>query len=320
MKTVLLDGGLANQMTQYIFARCVQEAQPEELVLLDDLWFFCRHDAFCEQSALSEHHEYQLTKFPNIKPLPQMSTYFDEDVWAEIVRTAQTRPPLRGGSWLPQILKENGLDFFMIAETQLRQFDGMIAQMPYYYCMPEMLQAQGNVYYFGWFTHGGWFMRHEDLFRQEFEFPPLWQAHDLQMAQEIAESTAVSVHIRRGGYARLGQATPEDYFRQAISLICKELKKNQKKRIKPPHFFVFSDEIDWCREHAAEYGLADLPYPVTYGCTERTNLDNHCDMQLMSGCDVMILELNSVYSYMAALLNPKKNKTVINPNKGRGIF
>ena len=96
--------------------------------------------------------------------------------------------------------------------------------------------------------------------------------------------------------------------------------ENQKKRIKPPHFFVFSDEIDWCREHAAEYGLADLPYPVTYGCTERTNLDNHCDMQLMSGCDVMILELNSVYSYMAALLNPKKNKTVINPNKGRGIF
>ena len=29
MKTVLLDGGLANQMTQYIFARCVQEAQPD---------------------------------------------------------------------------------------------------------------------------------------------------------------------------------------------------------------------------------------------------------------------------------------------------
>ena len=319
MKIVLLDGGLANQMTQYIFARCLQEENPDELVLLDDLWFYFRHDALCEQVAATEHHEYQLSKFPNLEQIPHMSSYFDPDVWKEIVDIAQQYPPLRGGSYLPQILKNNGLDFFMIAEAPLYQFDGKVARMPYYYYMPEMLQSQGNSYYFGWFTHGGWFMRHEEKFRHEFAFPPLWQPHDLEMVQEISESTAVAVHIRRGGYAVMGQMTPQEYFREAIKSVCAKLKK-EKKTLRPPHFFVFSDEIEWCKEHAKEYGLFNLPYPVTYGCVQRSHLDNHCDMQLMAQCDIMILELNSVYSYMAALLNPKKEKTIINPNKGRGVF
>lgn len=320
MKTVLLDGGLANQMTQYIFARCLQEANPDELVLLDDLWFYCPHDDLCRQVANIEHHEYQLDKFPNVVKIPHMSSYFDADVWQEIIRIAQSQPPLRGGSYLPQIMKDYGLDFFMIAEAPLYRFDGMIARMPYYHYMPEMLQAQGNAYYFGWFTHGGWFMSHEELFRHELALPPLWQPHDLKMEKEIRESTSVSLHIRRGGYAAINNATPEAYFQQAIHVVCKELKRVRKTLKRPPHFFVFSDEIEWCRDHAREYGIADIPYPVTYGCAERTDADNHCDMQLMAQCDIMILELNSVYSYMAALLNPKKDKKVINPNKGRGIF
>lgn len=320
MKMVLLDGGLANQMTQYVFARCLQEEHPDELVLLDDLWFYCRHVDLVERFAPSDPLEYQLNKFRNLKQIPLASSYFDKEVWQEIISNAQKRPLLRGGSHLPQIMKDSGLNFFMIAEAPLYQFDGMIARMPYYHYMPEMLQAQGNVYYFGWFTHGGWFMRHEEIFRREFELPPLWQPYDLEMAQEIAKSTAVSLHIRRGVYAELNQATPETYFQQAIQAVCKELNRNRKTLKRPPHFFVFSDEIEWVKEHAKEYGITEIPYPVTYGHAERTTMDNHCDLQLMAQCDIMILELNSVYSYMAALLNPKKNKNVINPNKGRGVF
>lgn len=320
MKMVLLDGGLANQMTQYIFARCLQEAQPDELVLLDDLWFYSPHDELCQQVSASEHHEYQLSKFLQLHQIPRASSYFDKDVWGEIIRIARQRPPLRGGSHLPQILKDSGLDFFMIAEAPLYHFDGKIARMPYYYHMPEMLYSQGNAYYFGWFTNGGWFMSHEESFRRELAFQPLWQPQDLEMSRKIAASTSVSVHIRRGGYAASNNATPQEYFRQAIRVVCDELKRRKKELKKPPQFFIFSDEVQWCKEHAGEYGLIDIPYPVTYGCSERSYLDNHCDMQLMAQCDVMILELNSVYSYMAALLNKKKDKMVINPNKGRGIF
>ena len=110
---VLLDGALCNQMTQYVFARCLQEEfkDTNELVLLDDLWYFCDHGALGHQMQSIEHHEYQLDKFPNIHPVTRASQYFDADVWAQIVKVARSLPPLNIGSFLPQILKNNGLDF-----------------------------------------------------------------------------------------------------------------------------------------------------------------------------------------------------------------
>lgn len=322
LKIVMLDGALVNQMTQYIFARCLEEELKgtDEQVLLDDLWFFHRHDDFMEGIADIEKHCYQLNKFPNMKHVKLMSEYFEPDVWLEIIEIAKKKPLVRGGSWLPQILKDSGLDLFMIAETSLFRFDGKVAKMPYYYYIPEMLQSQGDCYYFGWFTHGGWFMRHEEMFRKELELPPLWLPEDLDMARLIKGSTSISIHIRRGGYAAMGRTTPAEYFKTSLSNICTNLRRKNIKHIKPPHIFVFSDEIVWVKEHAEEFGLVNRPYPITYCKANRSELENQCDMQLMAMCDIMILECNSVYSYMAALLNEKKNKIVINPNKGRGIF
>lgn len=329
MKIVMMDGGLSNQLTQYIFARCLEEElkDTDELVMLDDLWFFCEHNAGLgkeieQRLAELENDHYQLNKFPNIKKIQRMSEYFDADVWQEIVRDAQRRPPLHGGSYLPQILKDNGLDLFMIAETDLFRFDGKVARMPWYHYIPEMLRSQGNCYYFGWFTNGGWFMSHEEIFRRELAFAPLWKPYDLEMQQLIRDSLSISVHIRRGGYAYTNP-TDGEYFKAALQAMFKLInkqKKSSRQRMKTPRIFVFSDEIDWVHEHAADYGLNKAPYEVVYGAANRGRDENQCDMQLMSECDMMILESNSVYSYFAALMNTKPNKVVINPNKGRGVF
>ena len=171
MKIVLLDGGLANQMTQYIFARNLEEylKDTEEEVYFDDLWFFLPHTDICEQTKDSEVPAYQLDKFPNIKKIKRMSEYFSPDVWQEIIRIASEWPPLAGGSYLPQILKDSGFDFFMIAEPKSYHFDGKIAHMPFYHYIPEMLDTQGNVYYHGYFSHGDWFMKYADMFRKQAE-------------------------------------------------------------------------------------------------------------------------------------------------------
>ena len=322
MKIVLLDGAFANQVTQYIFARCLEEELKgtDEVVYLDDLWFHAQHISLTKKLEHIEHYEYQLNKFPNLKKVKLMSEYFDPDVWQNIVALADEKGPLTAGSHLPQILKDNGLDFFMIAEPKIYQFDGMVAHMPYYHYIPEMLTAQGNVYYFGWFTHGGWFKRHEEMFLKELSLPSFTSAADIEMLQQIEDSLAISIHIRRGAYAATGRATDVAYFKKALQHVCSRVKKENLGRGKKPRIFVFSDEINWVKEHAKEYGLNDVPFPVIYGRDGRTDLDNHCDLQLMSHCDIMILELHSVYSYLAALLNPKPNKIVINPNKARGVF
>lgn len=320
MKIVLLDGGLANQMTQYIFARCLQE-ETHDTVYLDDLFFHVHCTEHVESTIMPvDKAYYQLYKFPNIKKIPLMSEYFDKGVWKEIIRCSTNMGLIDGGSRLPQILKDNGLDFFMIAEAPIYHFDGMVARMPYYNYIPEMLQSNGNVYYFGWFTHGGWFMSHKEMFSHELTLPDLQSEVDLKMAEMIGQSFSVGIHIRcSGGYKAQGIAFPPEYYKTQINSICNYLKSGKRSEWKKPHFFVFSDNINWCKEHSNEFGLSNLPYRVTYGLPSREITDNQNDMKLMSMCDILILN-NSVYGYMAALLNNKPNKVIINPVKSRGVF
>lgn len=315
MKIVLLDGGLANQMTQYIFARCLEE-ETDDAVYLDDLWFHVQHDSITESVSAIENHRYQLNKFQNIKKISLMSEYFGNNVWEEIVNLSKKKGPLNGGSWLPQILKSNGLEFFMIAEAPLYKFDGMVARMPYYYYIPEMLKAQGNVYYFGWFTNGGWFMKYEKMLRHELSLPILENESDIKMASEIYNSFSIGIHIRcSGGYKAQGIALNPEYYSKQISHICDQLKT----LVNQPHFFIFSDDIKWCMDNFENLGLNKVPYPITFGEQTRRSDDNQCDMKLMSMCDILLLS-NSVYGYMAALLNDRPNKIIINPVKTRGIF
>jgi hypothetical protein len=319
MKIVMLDGGLANQMTQYIFARCLQQ-ETDDNVFLDDLWFHVHHGSIAESAELVENHCFQLDKFHNIKKIPLMSEYFEKDVWENIVRLSEEKGQLNAGSWLPQILKDNGLEFFMMSEAPIYQFDGMVAKFPYYYYIPEMLSAQGNVYYFGWYTNGGWFKRHEELFLHELELSALTNEADIRMADEIAQSLSVGIHIRcSGGYKAHGIAFQPEYYQVQVKNICRLLKSKKNPMHKRPHFFIFSDDIAWCRENIDKLGLSDLHYPVTFGQQERDKNDNQSDMKLMSMCDILLLN-NSVYGYMAALLNTKSDKIVINPVQSRGVF
>ncbi|MCM1565414.1 MAG: alpha-1,2-fucosyltransferase [Dehalobacter sp.] len=312
MKIVLLDGALANQTTQYIFARCLEEATGDK-VYLDDLWFYLEHGDLAESVESQEHHSYQLHKYTGTKPT-LLSSYFTPDVWEEIVSIARKKPPLLGGSHMPQILKDSGLEFFMIAECPTYIFDGMIARMPYYHHIPEMLQSQGNVYYWGYFTNGGWFMQYEDMFRKELALPPLESESDLEMSKKIEDSYAIAIHVRRGGYALLNRSLQPSYFKDAISKIMKKFNKKRDLR-----FFIFSDDIEHCKMNAKEYGFL-LPQDRLVYCEEkRTSKNNHCDMQLMAMCDGMVL-CSSVYGYLAALLNTKKDKWVINPIQSRGVF
>lgn len=312
MKIVLLDGAFANQTTQYIFSRCLEEAAGEK-VFLDDLWFYIKHGDLAESVQDQEHHGYQLNKYLGIKP-SLLSSYFEPDVWKEIVSIARNKPPLLGGSYMPQILKDSGLDFFMIAECPTYKFDGMIARMPYYHYIPEMLLAQGNVYYWGYFTNGGWFKQHENMFRKELELPPLNSLSDIQLANKIKNSYSVAIHVRRGGYTLLNHSLSPQYYKDIINQIREKFNKKNDLR-----FFVFSDDIQHCKEHSAEYGF-DLPNDMlVYSEKRRSERDNHCDIQLMSMCNGMVL-CTSVYGYLAALFNTKSDKWVYNPIKTRGLF
>ena len=116
MKIVLLDGGLANQLQQYVFARNL-EIHTGETVWLDDSWFFVDRNDDANSLKEVEVHEYQLDKFKNAKP-NLLSQYFTPEVWGQIIAESKTFPPVWSGSYMPQVLKHNGFDFFMVCDVK----------------------------------------------------------------------------------------------------------------------------------------------------------------------------------------------------------
>ena len=113
------------------------------------------------------------------------------------------------------------------------------------------------------------------------------------MAQKIcATENATAIHVRQGDMAMLGRSYPAEYFRKAIS----ELER----LIHIGHFFLFSDDISYCMEHAEELGLAGIRSRLTVVEGNR-GAEAYVDMQLMSLCRFRIADQSS-FSQLAGVL------------------
>jgi hypothetical protein len=103
-----------------------------------------------------------------------------------------------------------------------------------------------------------------------------------------------SIHVRRGDYLNLSDHHPVqdmDYYKDAISIIGKD-----------KTFFIFSDDINWCKENFNFLG--DVVY-----CEDNEDFE---DLFLMSLCNNNIMA-NSSFSWWGSWLNQNENKIVVSP-------
>ena len=104
---------------------------------------------------------------------------------------------------------------------------------------------------------------------------------------------AVGVHVRRGDYVKLAAASSyhgclgAQYYQEAIAH-CAIAERNA-------HFYVFSDDIDWCRRADLALGR-----PVTYIEADPQRSDWE-ELWMMSACTHQIIA-NSSFSWWAAWL------------------
>lgn len=171
---------------------------------------------------------------------------------------------------------------------------------------PRALQARGElVYVDGFWQNENYFVAISDLIRHEFTFPPIRSAANRRLAEQIAGTTAVSLHLRRGDYVNgaLGStwlnACTVDYYQRAATRIAEQVSN--------PTLFVFSDEIEWAQQNL------HLPFPVVY-VNHNKGEEAFEDMRLMSLCQHHIIA-NSTFSWWGAWLNPRPNKIVIAPQE-----
>lgn len=142
----------------------------------------------------------------------------------------------------------------------------------------------------------------EPELREHLTFREAPTGKNLEILEQIRNTESpVSLHVRRGDYTRVHggkDALPLTYQRNAIRAI--------QQRVTHPTFFVFSDDIPYCRQH--------LPSNVRLVFVDHNDsLNCHEDLRLMAACNHNIIA-NSSFSWWGAWLNPNPDKIVCAPS------
>lgn len=143
--------------------------------------------------------------------------------------------------------------------------------------------------------------------RQQFQFRRCISDFTRRMADLISSTpNAVFVHVRRGDYSTNPSTNKYhglcsiDYYSRAVTHL--------QERLDNGHFYVFSDDLPWVRQH-----LGGLFSPVTY-VSGNQGPDSWQDMFLMSQCRHAIMA-NSSFSWWGTWLNTHHDRIVIAPRQ-----
>lgn len=126
------------------------------------------------------------------------------------------------------------------------------------------------------------------------EFPPFKSEEQKNLADKIRSCDSIVLHVRRGDYVSWGWETNSEYYVEAIEKIMKLENYTNKK------FFVFSDDINWCRNNKKDLGLENVDNcEVIFVDLNKTD-ESFRDMQLMS-LGKVIISGESHFARIAAL-------------------
>ncbi len=278
MITVVLRGGLGNQMFQYAAGRVLALARNTDLVL--------------DTTYIND-------RFPRREFIPRT---YDLDVFSLIPRfttlsAASEKFPVPG-LWL-------GLDIALIGARNYLGIRALIKEKKEFSFDPSVRTAGGNAELWGRWQSPKYFEDHADTIRSDFSFrhPLVGKAEDL--AQKIRQENSVAIHVRRGDYVAFKKVqalmghTDAAYYADAIRYIGD--------RVLRPSFFIFSpDDPGWFAEHVK------FPFPATYIGSDIAGPKFSSYLELMSLCKHQIIA-NSTFSWWGAWLNRNPEKIVVAP-------
>ena len=299
MKMIFMNGGLGNQLFQYIFYRFLEENSGDDCYI-DDRYFF----------HTKKHFGYEINKIFGLSP-KLLSEHFDNEVWEAILNTTKNEINII------DYFKEAGLSMEVVSEGGFLAGFYKNYKIPYtgkFHTFdantyaPEIAKLNGNVYYHGYWINMNWLKNVKNQIIQELKFPEIDDDYNKKIAEKICACPSVGVHVRRGDFLTLGWGLDPRWYREKVI----HMKQVRSK----PVFFIFSDDTDWCRSNTAALGF-DKSDNVVF-VEGNTGGKNFRDMQLMTFCRNLIIA-NSSFSYLAALLNQNPDKYVINPVSFRQV-
>lgn len=182
--------------------------------------------------------------------------------------------------------------------------EGLVIE-PHFHYWPGINHVPQDCYLAGYWQSQKYFQTQTAAIRADFTFKSALTKQNAELARQIGQVNAVSLHVRRGDFIHDPKANvihgvcSLDYYQAAIRHISD--------RLELPYFFIFSDDIEWVRDHLK------MDWPCQY-VDHNQAAENYNDMRLMSLCRHHIIA-NSSFSWWGAWLNPSAEKIVVAPNK-----
>lgn len=176
---------------------------------------------------------------------------------------------------------------------------------PHFHVDSALFKNKRDLYIEGYWQSEKYFSEYRDELLQLFTLKDEIHGETQLYKENIDKIESVSLHIRRGDYITDHKTNnyhgicSVDYYRDAVEMIIRN--------ISDPHFFIFSDDLDWAKENL------DFIDNITFVEIQK-NIPDHEEMYLMSICKHNIIA-NSSFSWWGAWLNQNTDKIVIAPKK-----
>lgn len=183
---------------------------------------------------------------------------------------------------------------------------------------PEITGVKGDHYLSGVWQSEKYFAGYAEQIRKDLELSaPLSKAAG-EMAEKIdsAGAGSISMHIRRGDQVKDPKLLKKhgdldiDYYGRAVGYISGKIAMKAS-----PHLFIFSDDIEWCKQNVMLNDSAGSPLTTTY--VSAANIPDYEELVLMSICKNNIIAKSS-FSWWGAWLNRNPDKIVVVPKQRFG--
>lgn len=166
----------------------------------------------------------------------------------------------------------------------------------------SFLEQNSNVMFEGYWQSQLYFIENESQIKKELSFKNKIESeggHINFILNEIKSKESVMLNIRRTDYLNnnFHGVLGLDYVNKAKEII--------ESKIKNPHYFIFSDDVDWCIENLSSENSTIVSHEY------KGEKFSHY-LQLMSSCKNFIIP-NSTFAWWSVFLSENNNKIVVSP-------
>lgn len=283
MIIVRLKGGMGNQLFQYALGRALSVKYNVPL-------------------------RFNIEAYEDTSPRPFRSVYsgtftqrtYDLDLFTVVGEVAKKHD-------IPFLHRMYGKGpFFLILDAVRRRilkyvFKQKAQELFYSEYNPAYLSLGPHAYLDGFYQSPKYFEHIADTIRQDLSFKNTPAAHIVKLSETIKQQNSVCMHIRRTDF--IGNAAyecvSEEYYKNALEYIASKTKIDA--------VYVFSDDIEWCKQNIS------TPYATIFVEGDTAGERNEGHFYLMRSCKHFIIP-NSSFSWWAAWLPDHKDKIVVAPN------